>query len=283
MHRQSDLERSLRPFAIPNLTLVLVVGQVLAFLVGEIRPDLAGAMRLEPAAVLRGEWWRLVTFLFEPASRNPLFLLFGLMLLHLMGNALESHLGTVRYNGFVFTSWAASVAVALVASRFLPAGAFGSNLFLYESIFLAFAWLYPDFELLLAFILPVKIKWLALLALLGTLVTFSRGVADLAFGGWFTCLMILAANLNLLLFFGADFLGFLHAGNRRMSRRLGEARDARQPRHVCIVCGATNLSHPDRDFRYCPECAGTPAYCSEHLAGHAHLPPGAAPGGPTRR
>lgn len=282
MHRPSDLERSLGPYAIPNLTLVLIVGQVLAFLLGEIRPDLAGALRLEPAALLRGEWWRLVTFLFEPASRNPLFLLFGLMLLHLMGNALESHLGTVRYNGFVLTSWAASVAVALVAARFLPAGAFGSNLFLYESIFLAFAWLYPDFELLLAFILPVKIKWLALLALFGTLVAFSGGVTGFASGGWFTCLMILAANVNLLLFFGADFLGFLRAGNRRMTRQLGESRAARQPRHTCIVCGATNLSHPDRDFRYCPECAGTPAYCSEHLAGHVHRTEGAASDAPRR-
>ena len=189
---------------------------------------------------------------------------------------------TVRYNAFVLTSWAASIVVALVSARFLPAGAFESNLFLYGSIFLAFAWLYPDFELLLAFILPVKIKWLALLALFGMLVELTRGMKTFSSGGWFTCLMILAANLNLLLFFGADFLGFLRAGNRRMSRQIGQARDARLPRHTCIVCGATNLSHPDRDFRYCPECAGTPAYCSEHLAGHVHVAGGVAPGEPRR-
>lgn len=283
MQRQSDLERSLRPFAIPNLTLVLIVGQVIAYALGEIQPGLAASLRLEPAALLRGEWWRLVTFLFDPPTRNPLFLLFEWSLLHLMGNALEGHLGTVRYNGFVLTSWAASVAVALASAWFLPEGAFGSNVFLYGSIFLAFAWLYPDFELLLAFILPVKIKWLALLGLFGTTVAFSRGLSSFASGGWFTCLMILVANLNLLVFFGAEFVGFFRAGNRRMVRQIGAARAARQPRHVCVVCGVTNLSDPDRDFRYCPECAGTPAYCDEHLAGHVHIPAGSPPGGSGRR
>lgn len=270
MDRFDRLERSLRPLAIPNLTLVLIVGQVIAYVVGEIQPALAAAIRLEPAAVLRGEWWRLFTFLFEPPNRNPLFLLLELMLLHLMGTALEGHLGTVRYNGFVLVSWLASVLVALAAAWFLPGESVGTNAFIYGSIFLAFAWLYPDFELLLAFILPVKIKWLALLAAFGYLVAFSRGVSTLAAGGWFLCLLILAANVNILLFFGGDIVSFFRAGNRRMSRQLGRARSARTPRHVCIVCGATNLSHPDRDFRYCPECDGTPAYCNEHLAGHAH-------------
>jgi hypothetical protein len=148
----------------------------------------------------------------------------------------------------------------------------------YGSLFLAFAWLYPDFNLMIYFIIPVKVKWLALLTVFLYAVSFSKGLSNLANGGWVTCLIILAGNLNLLLFFGTDFYYFLRSRQRRMTQQVKQIHASQKPRHVCVVCGANNLTHPQHDFRYCPECEGTPAYCQDHLPGHTHLGPQRAAG-----
>jgi hypothetical protein len=257
--------------------LVLIFGQVVAFCLGLLQPGFLEAIALVPSKVLAGEWWRLATFPIVPTTLNPLFLLFGLTLFHLMGSALEGHFGTLRYNLFLLVSYLCCLGVALLFGWIGQGQMEVTNGFLYGSVFLAFAWLFPDFELSLFFILPVKVKWLALLTVAGYVWTFSQGLFQFADGGWIICLLVLAANLNLLLFFGRDFWVRLRSGQRRMVQQARVLRTANQPRHVCVVCGANNLTHPDRDFRYCTDCAGTPAYCNEHLQGHLHRlePPGA--------
>lgn len=269
------LARRLEPVAIPNLTQVLVAGMVAVAVLSAADPKLGGLLELVPARVFRGEVWRLVTFLFTPAvgiGLDPVSILFFamyVMFLHTMGSALEATWGTARYNLFVLLSWLASLAAALLGWLVVPDGAVGSNLFLYASIFLAFAWLFPDYEILLFFVLPVKVKWLALVAVAATVWQFAVGLANFTAGGWLACVLILAAHANLALFLGPDIAAEIRrrlAGGRLAPR----SRGAERPRHVCIECGATNLSDPDREFRYCPQCAGTPAYCDLHLAGHVH-------------
>jgi hypothetical protein len=149
-----------------------------------------------------------------------------------------------------------------------------TNGFIAGSVFLAFAYLNPDFELLLFFILPVKIRWLALL----TWVIY--GYQFIA-GGWSTRLSIIASVGNFLLFFGRDI--WLAAGMRRRSMahaadRAGSAGKADQARHRCRICGKTELSNPELDFRYCSKCAGDECYCSDHIRNHEHI---VAPAGGT--
>jgi hypothetical protein len=149
--------------------------------------------------------------------------------------------------------------------------AVATNLFLYESLFLAFAWLFPDFEILLFFFLPVKVKWLGLLTVVVMVYQFLTGLATFMDGGWLTCVLMLAANLNLSLFIGRDVANYLANRNKRMLRKFAETSQRPAARHTCIVCGATDMSQPEREFRYCTQCQGTPAYCDQHLAGHQHL------------
>ena len=111
---------------------------------------------LVPTKVLHGEVWRLVTFLCEPPTNNLVFAFFFWYLFFLMGTALESTWGVFRYNVYLLVGWAATVAVSFIQPE-APASAG----FLQGSVFLAFAYLYPNFQLLLFFILPVKVKWLA--------------------------------------------------------------------------------------------------------------------------
>ncbi|QYM79248.1 rhomboid family intramembrane serine protease [Horticoccus luteus] len=262
MKALSKLERSLQRVALPHLALLFVIGQVFVALASMLGRLDVGLLLLVPALVQHGEWWRLITFLFVPPPVSFLFIAFAWWLFYLMGEALEHYWGTVRFNLFIFTGWALTVGAAFV----IPA-AFASNLFLAGSVFLAFAWLNPNFELSLFFILPIKIKWLALLAWLGYAWSFITG-------GPATRLQVIAAVGNFLLFFGRDIYLTLRYRRRRMRRdvqHLVQERAGPQPRHRCHVCGKTDLSHPQLDFRYCSQCAGDQCYCPEHIHHHEHV------------
>ena len=263
------LERIFGRLAVPNISLYLVVGQVAFWglaLLGGFDPE---RLKLLPWAVRGGEVWRLFTFLLVPPNSSPLFIAFAWYLFFLMGGALEEYWGVFRYNLFLFTGWLLTVVVAF----FVP-GYYASNLFLAGSVFLAFAFLNPDFEMMIFFILPLKIKWLALLQWL--LYGFT-----LATGNWSARLGVLAAVGNFLLFFGSDLVQLVKTGRRRMetqARRRSELRDEPEYRHRCHTCGKTNVTHPAMDFRYCSKCSGDECYCQEHIFNHEHVkaPPAAA-------
>lgn len=258
----NGLERRFGRFAIPNLSLYFVAGQVMVLALALFgRPDILMLVDLLPAAVLEGQVWRVVTFLFVPPVTGQLtmtgavFLAFGWYMFWMMGSALESYWGAFRYNLFLLVGWLLTVAVA-----FLFPMSLASNAYLAGTVFLAFAFLNPDFELLIFFILPVKIKWLALLAWLGYAYRF-------AVGGWPTRLAVLASVGNFLLFFAPEIISRIRSGRRRMEHkaRTAAARSAeREPLHRCVVCGKTDISHPMEDFRYSDD---DQCYCSEHRAG----------------
>jgi hypothetical protein len=129
-------------------------------------------------------------------------------------------------------------------------------------VFLAFAFLYPDFVLQLFFILPVRIKWLALLTWIG------YGYI-IFFGPWSEGLLALASISNFLLFFGNDIVWRIKAGKRTMTTQARQLSGKKEAFHTCATCGITDLSHPHMEFRYCPECGGL-GYCSDHIADHEH-------------
>ncbi|MSU47315.1 MAG: hypothetical protein EXS42_09405 [Lacunisphaera sp.] len=254
-------ERLFGRLAIPNLSLYLIFGQVLFWSVAFFGFFDLERIVLLPLAVRAGEAWRLFTFLLQPPNAHPVFIAFAWYLFYLMGSALEGHWGVFRYNLFIFVGWALTVAVAFL----FPAN-YATNLFLAGSVFLAFAFLNPDFEMLLFFILPVKIKWLALLQwiLYGYV---------LLFGAWPVRLAVLAAIGNFLIFFTSEIIQRLKTGRRRMehqARSIATRGSEREPRHRCRACGKSDLTHPQMDFRYCSKCAGEECYCTEHIAAHEH-------------
>lgn len=253
------LEKWFRPIALPGVTIYLIVGQALVWMAARGNPEVLRNVVLIPARVIEGEVWRLVTFVFDPPLTNAIFLFFVWYLFYLMGDALENQWGVARYNIFLLIAYLATLATAFLGH---PEVAY-SNTYIGLSVYLAFAYLFPDFQLLLFFILPVKVKWLALLVWIGygySLVT----------GSWAERGLVLAATANFLLFFGRDILLSLRARRNRLSRQVEQIRMEEEPVHRCVVCGVNDKDDPAMDFRYCSKCADSPCYCGDHIRDHQH-------------
>ncbi len=253
------LQRRFGRFAVPHVTEGLIACQVLTYILCLSKPGYLEAISLVPRRVLEGQGWRLITFIFEPPTSNPLWAFFFWYLFFLMGTVLEHTWGAFRYNVFLLVGW-----LATVAASFLVPDAPASIKFLQGSVFLAFAYLYPDFQLLLFFILPVKVKWLALLQWIGYFLV-------LLFGPAIAQILATASICNFLLFFWHDIFLRMRSGRWRMAQQAKQIRAARTPRHTCAMCGVNNLTDPKMGFRYCSKCAGTQCYCETHLQAHAHV------------
>jgi membrane associated rhomboid family serine protease len=256
-----SFERKLQPFAISNLTLYLVIGQTIVYLA-----ELLGYIDLRqwilvPAFVLQGEYWRVFTFVLVPPAAHWALIAFALYFLYFMGTALENYWGPVRYNLFLLCGY-----VLTVAASFLHPVSIATNLFIGGSIFLAFAYLNPDYEILLFLILPVRVKWVALL-------TWIFYGYSLVVGSAATRISILAALGNFFLFFGGNLWLDLRSGKRRIAQNAArkESRTKSEPRHRCHVCGKTDQTNPEMDFRYCSKCSGDQCYCPEHIRNHQHV------------
>jgi hypothetical protein len=276
------LDKKLGSYGIPNVTVILIAAQVVAYVASRAPQEAGGEtlverLELAPSLVLAGEWWRVVTFLFVPPTENPIFAFFSWYLFYLMGSTLEAQWGAFRYNLYLALGFLASVVMAFVT--YFAAGGLGpglgaataSNLFLYGTVFLAFARLYPDFVLSIMFILPVKVRWLALATWLGYAVTF------LFSRDWLDQAMVVAAVFNYLVFFGRDILNDMRHRHRRMqfqSRSLtakGNGPRGRKMTHTCHVCGLSSTDEPRTPFRYCSECGGDFCYCPDHINDHEHV------------
>lgn len=261
----AKLERALGRFAIPNLSLYLVIGQVFVLLSAMLGLlDLTNFV-LVPELVRHGDWWRVLTFILMPPPPGMfgyLFTAFAWYIFYLMGGALEGFWGEFRYNLFLFTGYALTVAAAFITPQ-----APTTNLFIATSVFLAFAWLNPDFELSLFFLLPIKIKWLALF-------TWLVNGYYLFVGAWPLKLQILASVSNFLIFFAGDIVQTMRHRKKAMTaqaRQIATANEEPEARHRCVTCGKTNLTHPQMDFRYCSKCAGDQCYCADHIFAHDHV------------
>ncbi len=254
------LEKRFGRYAVPNVTVYLIAGQSIfyvLFMTGKLNP---GLTMLSSGLLMEGEWWRLATFPFNPPVQNLIFAFFAWYLFYLMGTALEHLWGAFRYNLFLLAGYILTVGVSFIIPSY-PV----SNAFIGGSVFLAFAFLFPDFQLLLFLVVPVRIRWLALLTWLyyGYL---------LLFGGWPARLLVLSSVGNFLLFFARDIYVNARYGKRQLAKKVARTvRNNDQPFHRCTVCGITDKTHPQMDFRYCPQCDGQYGYCSEHIFNHEHI------------
>ncbi|MDP6443224.1 MAG: hypothetical protein QGG36_10745 [Pirellulaceae bacterium] len=273
MKRLRNLERKLEPYAVRNVTIALICGQVVAYVASAVSGNTNAArlaLGLDPARVFDGEVWRVVTYLFVPPVTNIIFAFFFWYLFFIMGNALENTWGVLRYNLYLLIGYLAITGLVLGGGALLPAsGQFfvpeiSSNAFVKLSVLLAFAYLYPEFRLLLFLVFPVPIKWIALITWLGL-------AFGLIFSPWIIKLGTIASVLNFGVFFGKDIYLRIRSRGKRMQQKAADAARARTPRHVCTTCGVNDLTHPDAEFRYCSKCDGAPAFCLEHLHNHEHV------------
>lgn len=260
MTPRHHLNRFLEAVAIPHLALYIVVGQVLVFGLMLVRPQMAMALPLVPELVLHGEWWRIFAYYFVPPSSSPVWCVVSWMMLYFVINTLESHWGTVKLNLYIFTGWMLTTTAAFL----LPAGFAVSYYALFAS-FLAFAFIAPELEMMVFFVLPVKVKWLALAQWLWYAIDFSRGPFGIR-------VSIGAAVATFVIFFGREIVQRVRGQGRRVAHaQRMRAAEPEGPRHTCVICGKNSNTHPDLDFRYCSKCAGEQCYCPDHIRNHEHV------------
>ncbi|HPZ64344.1 MAG: rhomboid family intramembrane serine protease [Dethiobacteria bacterium] len=216
----NKLERRYGRYAVKNLMLYIIGLNALIFVWVQIDPAAYHLLVLHPSLVLRGELWRLVTFIFIPPTFSPLWLIFTLYFYYLVGSGLEQAWGSFKFNVYYLVGMIATILAAFITGH----GATG--VYLNLSLFFAFATLYPDFQVLLFFILPVKVKYLAWLnaAFLGYTLLFSP---------WPSKVAALASVLNYFIFFGEDIFRQAKLKNqvwRNRRRFFAEVNKARRNR-----------------------------------------------------
>lgn len=255
-----------RHSGIKNLMLYISLGSLVVYFFTILNPSFASMLSFSPAHVLRGQIWRIFTFMFIPPNSSMIFIAFALYLYYLIGSTLENVWGTFRFNLFYFTGAFGTALACLVIYWATGISMLGQTYYINMSLFLAFAILFPDFELRLFFMLPVKIKWLALIYT--AMLTF-----NFIMGNIVSRVLIVVSLANIILFFGNKL--FKSAKNKRRKR---EYQKAFEPRvindiafHKCTICGVTEKDNPNMQFRYCSKCNGTYEYCMDHLDNHEHI------------
>ncbi len=263
------LERKYRRFAITGLVKYLVIGTAIVFALEQfkISSQIINKLVLFMPDVLRGQIWRLVTFIFIPPETNPIFIIFILYMFYMFGKALEEYWGNFRFNLYYLIGMIG----AIISACIIPEG-YGNTEFLSLSIFLAFAYIYPEFKILLFFVIPVKVKYLAWVDLI--LIVFS-----VLLGSASDKVAAIMSFLNFIVFFGKDMYDKWIAP--RVKKYIKKKRHSKfkvivpdktyEFVHKCSVCGRTSKSHPFLKFGYCPSCTSDFEYCNEHLKDHEHF------------
>ncbi len=292
MNQRNRLRRKLEKYAIPNLTLYLIICYGIGYLMQYLVPAGYQYLMLDPFLVLKGQIWRLVTWiLIPPDSSNIFFVLITLYLYYSLGGLLERIWGTYKYNVYLFSGLLFTILGAFVLCGYsvlmgaqptmytglylLNNGSavyFGqfSTYYINMSIFLACAASIPDVQVLLMFIFPIKVKWLGIVYGIILLVNCIQG-------GIATWIVVIFSLLNFLVFFLRS-KGKMHLSVGQIKRQQEfhqKMRSAGQTkgitRHKCAICGRTELDGDDLEFRFCSKCNGNYEYCQYHLFTHEHV------------
>ena len=259
---------------IPNLMLFISIGTLIVYFFTIIDPSkvLYRFLCFNRTAILHGQVWRLITYIFIPTSQGIwLFLL--LFAYYGIGRMVENVWGTLKFNLF----YLCGVVIMDIAGLILNQTA--TTYYLNLSLFLALATMYPDNKVLLMYIIPIKMKYLAWVYLAFT-------VLDVVRGDFFSVF----ALLNYFIFFGSDVKNVLPGGGtprphkKRPSAPSGHQRpnanwassykssNGQKPyHHKCTVCGRTDTDYPDLEFRYCSKCSGYHCYCIDHIINHVPI------------
>ena len=269
------MERRFGRYAIRNLTMYLLAGYAIGYLLSFTMPQLLTYFTLEPALILKGQVWRLLSWVIIPPNDNIIFVIFMMLLYYSLGNTLESYWGAFRYNVYIFSGILFTVIGAFIVNGLIGGitgfGSLYSTYYINMSIFLACASIMPDYQLLLYGIIPIKMKWLAVLDVVLLAV-------DAVQGGLIIRIVIIASLLNFIIFFFCNRNLRGHSPKQAARRKKFQKQISRLQnqyaggaKHRCAVCGRTELDDPTLEFRYCSKCNGNYEYCQEHLFTHEHV------------
>ena len=260
-------------FGIPRLMLYLIIGNALVYVFSMMDRTgmLAYWLCLIPSRLYAGEVWRLVTFVFVPNAGRPLLLLIELYFYYLIGTTLERAWGAGKFTVYYLCGMVITVVYGILASLITGRSPALTGSYLSLSMFFVYATLWPDNQILLFFIIPIKVKWLAWFEAAVFLFGMITG----------RTLLPLVGIANYFLFCGNSLLASLKLFQmrrrgqarqfRRNVKRAENSREAGAYTRKCAVCGKTDAEYPELEFRYCSQCVGYHCFCSEHIHSHIHF------------
>ncbi|MBO4845049.1 MAG: hypothetical protein J5525_01950 [Lachnospiraceae bacterium] len=276
------IEKKLGRYALHNLSFYMLVcfaiGYALAYV--PFTSGLVSYLELEPSLILKGQVWRLFTWIISPPRQDNIFwVLISMYFYYSIGRTLEMVWGDFRYNVYIFSGMFYTIIGAFIMYAILFAigipdfrvGTLFTTYYVCMSIFLAFAATFPEMEVMLMFIIPVKVKVLGVIyaAIL---------IIECLGGGILVAIPIIASLFNFLVFMvsGRKRIGISKA--QQMKRKEFRAKtkslnnmSRNVTKHKCAICGRTDESNPELEFRFCSKCNGNYEYCNDHLFTHKHV------------
>ncbi len=271
----SNFEKKFGKYAINNLSLTLIMCYAAGYLIEMVLPGLFHFLTLNPYAIMHGQVWRLVTWiLIPPDSSNLFFVLLMLYFYYSLGTSLERTWGTYRYNVYIFSGMLFTIIGSFLMMGYCymvrPADmvSYGPSVFFSAvsplfstyyvnmSIFLAFAATFPEVQVLLMFIIPIKVKVLGIIYGVMLIANFIQGSAYSRFA--------MAASLFNFVVFWITSKNHIHMSPKQVKRRQEYRREVKRntgvTKHKCAICGRTELDSPDLEFRFCSKCNGNYEY-----------------------
>lgn len=294
----NKLERKFGKYAINNLTLYLMIAYAIGYIVNILNSEVYAMLELNPALVMKGQVWRLFTWVCTNPQDMGIFLIFMFFFYYWIGTTLERYWGTFKYNlymfsGYFFMTLGAMIIYLVTSNSGYPINMPVSTYYINLASFLAFATLFPNVQVMLYMIIPIKIKWIAivdvifiginLLNYISILTENSEETLALYYAingvdykgiAWAGIFSIVAALLNFIIFFLAT-RNYRSISPSEIKRKNKYKREVRQhvgiAKHKCAICGRTNEDDENLSFRFCSKCEGNYEYCEEHLFTHEHI------------
>lgn len=284
----NKMERRFGRFSIPGLTRFIIGTYIFGFIIQWCFPNIVRYLTLEPCYILKGQVWRVVSWLLIPPERFDLFTFIMLLFYYQIGTVLEKSWGDFRYNVYIFGGILMTVIGAFIY-YFIGSARLGTEIalgFVYNygkevfvlspfstyyislSIFLGFAATYPDMQVLLFFIIPLKIKYLAYFDI-------AYLIYIMAVGSWGERVVIICSLLNFIVFFlmTRNYKRFSpkEVHRRQVYKQAVHKGQMQAARHKCAICGRTEKDGDNLEFRFCSKCNGSYEYCQDHLFTHEHI------------
>ncbi len=292
MNLLDKLERKFGRYAIHNLMYYIIILYALGYVIVTFAPQFyVQYLSLDPTMILRGQIWRIITFIIYPPNTGLFYFLISMYLYYSIGRILEAQWGAFRFNLYFFTGVLLHVVAAFISCYVFGANigpAFGTY-YLNYSLFFAFAATYPDMQFLLFFIIPIKAKWLGIINGIYFGVTIVAGflanylpysvliglmnAGIIAHPAYSAMALVSLANF-LIFFFGMRSMRRYNP--KEIYRRKVYTKSVKQGQksaatHRCAVCGRTEKDGDDLVFRFCSKCNGNYEYCQDHLFTHEHV------------
>jgi len=190
--------RNLMTIIVAAMAIVYVADMVLGPAMGLYLSD---KLAFNRSAIFRGEIWRIVTFVITPPSSSIFFIIMQLGFIYYTGTMLQNRWGTLRFNLFYFCGMIGSMIAGFITG-------YATSYYVNLSLLLAVAILYPMMQVNLNGLLPLRMKWLALI----DVVLLLPGLVN---GSWGERFAIIVSLLNVALFFCDKFIYHIKEAKRR--------------------------------------------------------------------